>query len=162
MKRDMETPIRLSRGRPGIDKFWAVDCVIINAAEELVRAGRGGFRTPSGAIREFVRRVWSGDYWAVLTVLAAANAHFLDDMLKERRVVVDVCGKRVVVDDLDLFRPQAIGASEEAVVWRVRRRLKAIIRRRGGVVWTSKPLIRSPLSGLLDKRRGPRRAFDRI
>jgi hypothetical protein len=159
---DMERPIRRSRGRPGIDKFWAVDAMIINGAEELMRNGRGRYPTPSGAIREFVRRLWSGDVCAILAILPAANAHFLDDMLKEeRRVVVDVGCNRVVVDDLDQFRPQAIGASAEAVFRRVLRRLEPTVVRYCGGRITTGPLFVGVLAKGLDRRRGrrPRRAL---
>jgi hypothetical protein len=156
----MEKPIRRPRGRPRIDKFWAVDALIIKGAEELMRTGRGRYPTPSGAIREFVRRLWSGDVCAILAILPAANAHFLDDMLpkkEERRVVfVDVGGRRIVVDDLDQFRPQAIGASAEAVFRRVLRGLEpTVVRYRGGRITTG-PRFDGVLAKGLDRRRGPR------
>jgi Arc/MetJ-type ribon-helix-helix transcriptional regulator len=142
MKRDMEEPIRRSRGRPRIDKFWAVDALITNGAEELLRTGR--YRSPSAAVREFIRQLWSGDRCAVLAILAAANAHDRD----------------AVLDDLHRFRPQAIGQSQEAVLRRVLRRMEPTVTRyRGGIV-VGRPQFGGVLGRALDRRRGPRRAVD--
>jgi hypothetical protein len=149
--------IHRPRGRPRFDKYLGVDIMIIAGATELLRVPR--YHSLSGAIREFVRRLWSGDVCAVLTALAAFDARLLDDVLKEGRVVVSVGGRRVVVDDLDQFRPQAIGANPEAVCRRVLRRLEPTVTHyRGGVV-VSKPLCSGVWPSPLDRRRGPRRAL---
>ena len=137
---DMEEPIRLSRGRPGIDKYWAVDAVIVRGAEELFG---GRCASPYGAILEFVSRVWSGDRVAVLMVLAAFEPDRRD----------------AILDGLDPFDPSVIGASKEAVVHRVLRRIKPTVHRcRGKKIGVGKPLFDSFLAEVLDKWKGRRRS----
>lgn len=114
--------------------------MIVNGSEELLRTGR--YRTTSEAVREFVRRVWSGDRCAVLTVLVAAEAQWRDCML----------------DNLDLrFRPQIVGASQQAVFRRVLGGLELTdVRYRGGRITARPRFDGSLLAKRLDRCRGPR------
>jgi hypothetical protein len=102
MEQPETPPLRPSRGRPRIDKFWAVDAMIHNGAGELFRTGR--CRTPTGAIREFISRLWAGDHQAVLEIAPAFWPDYRDAVAR--------------------FRPQAMGNSVEAIVRRVLRRLE--------------------------------------
>jgi hypothetical protein len=136
-----EKPLRLSRGRPRIDKFWAVDALILNGAQELFRTAH--CRTPSGAIREFVSRLWASDHQAVLGIVPAFGPDYRDAVAS--------------------FRPQAVGNSKEAVVRRVLRRMEpTTYRHRGKLIAIGGPLFGRGLLGYgvaraLDHRRGRRR-----
>jgi hypothetical protein len=76
MEQPETPPLRPSRGRPRIDKFWAVDAMILNGAGELFRTGH--CRTPTGAIREFISRLWAGDHQAVLEIAPAFGPDYRD------------------------------------------------------------------------------------
>jgi len=142
-----EKPFRLSRGRPRIDKFCAVDALILNGAEELFRIGH--CRTPTEAIREFVSRLWAGDHPAILAIVPAFGPDY----------------RAAVLTDLASFRPRAVGNSEAAVVRRALRRMEpTTYRHRGKLIATGGPLfgvgrglLAYSIARAVDNRRGRRR-----
>jgi hypothetical protein len=144
---NMEKPVRRSRGRPPVGKYWALDALIIGGSGDLFRTGR--FRTPTEAIREFVSRLWAGDHQAVLAIVPAFGTDYRD----------------AVLTDLANFRRQVVGCSKEAVVRRVLGRMEpTTYRHRGKLIAIGGPLFGAGrgllgygMAKALDHRRGRRR-----
>jgi hypothetical protein len=141
--RNMTRPTGRPKGRPRGDNFLAIDAMIINGAGELFRVGH--CRTPSGAIREFVSRLWGSDPQAVLEIAPAFGPNY-------RNAIAS-------------FRPQAVGQSKEAVIRRVLRRMEPTVYRHRGTLSVGGPLFGRGLFGYavaraLDSRRGRRRVVD--